>query len=62
VAVDPREASRALALHAGADVALDADGDVRGETGPAGAILVLDFVGSDETLRTAPRCSRSEVT
>jgi propanol-preferring alcohol dehydrogenase len=53
VAVDPREAARALALHAGADVALDADGDVRGETGPAGAILVLDFVGSDETLRTA---------
>jgi propanol-preferring alcohol dehydrogenase len=53
VAVDPREAARALALHAGADVVLDADGDVRGETGAAGAILVLDFVGSDETLRTA---------
>jgi propanol-preferring alcohol dehydrogenase len=57
VAVDVREAARALAVHAGADVALDGRGlrpsDVRAETGPPGAALVLDFVGSDETLATA---------
>jgi propanol-preferring alcohol dehydrogenase len=53
VALDPRAGARRLALEAGAAAALDADGDVRAETGPAGAVLVLDFVGSDETLRTA---------
>jgi propanol-preferring alcohol dehydrogenase len=57
VAVDVRENARDLALHAGASAALDASGldpaDVRGETGRAGAILALDFVGSDETLSLA---------
>src|SRR5437667_61791 len=57
VAIDIRESARRLALDAGAHAALDAaglePGDVRAETGPAGAPLVLDFVGSDETLRTA---------
>ena len=57
VAVDPRAGSRQLAEDAGAAVALDAaglePGDVRAETGPGGAQLVLDFVGSDETLRLA---------
>ena len=57
VAVDIRESARRLALHAGASAALDAGGldpaAVRAETGKAGAIVVLDFVGSDETLSTA---------
>jgi propanol-preferring alcohol dehydrogenase len=53
VAVDPREDARQLALRAGAEVALDPMDDVRAETGSVGAILVLDFVGSDETLRAA---------
>jgi propanol-preferring alcohol dehydrogenase len=57
VAIDVREESRAVARRAGADVVLDptelAPGDVREATGGEGAILVLDFVGSDDTLRTA---------
>jgi len=57
VAIDPRAASRRLALDAGAHAALDSAGltaaDVRAETGDAGAALVLDFVGSDETLQLA---------
>lgn len=57
VAVDLRERSRSFALAAGADAALDAHGleaaDVLAETGRAGAVLVLDFVGSDETVRLA---------
>jgi propanol-preferring alcohol dehydrogenase len=57
VAIDPRESSRRLALGAGAHAALDSarlePSDVRAETGPAGAALVLDFVGSDETVRLA---------
>lgn len=57
VAIDPRESSRRLALDAGAHAALDSAGlgsdDVRAETGSAGAALVLDFVGSDETVRLA---------
>jgi len=56
VAVDLREASRALALRLGADAALDAhdltDGRLREELGGA-ATVVLDFVGSDETLSLA---------
>jgi alcohol dehydrogenase, propanol-preferring len=46
VAVDPREAARALALHAGADVALDADGDVCGHVsivGLAGGTFPMAF-------------------
>ena len=57
VAIDLREQARRIAREAGADVALDADGlgaaDVRAQTGEAGAALVLDFVGSDTTLRLA---------
>jgi alcohol dehydrogenase, propanol-preferring len=57
VAIDVRESALQLALHGGADSALDARAiephDVRAETGSGGAILVLDFVGSNETLQTA---------
>ena len=57
VAVDMREDARRLALGAGAHAALDANGlepgDVRVETGAAGAALVLDFVGSDSTVKLA---------
>ena len=57
VAIDMREDARRLALGAGAHAALDANGlesgDVRVETGAAGAALVLDFVGSDSTARLA---------
>ena len=57
VAIDMREDARRLALGAGAHAALEATGlepgDVRVETGPAGAALVLDFVGSDSTAQLA---------
>jgi alcohol dehydrogenase, propanol-preferring len=57
VAIDLREQARQVARDAGADVALNADGldavDVRAETGEGGAALVLDFVGSDATVRLA---------
>jgi propanol-preferring alcohol dehydrogenase len=56
VAIDLREQSRRLAVEAGA-TALDASGlepaDVRAALGGAGATLVLDFVGNDETLALA---------
>jgi alcohol dehydrogenase, propanol-preferring len=56
VAVDPRPSARDLALEAGADVALDSaglhPGDVLAET-RGGAALVLDLVGTDETLSLA---------
>jgi propanol-preferring alcohol dehydrogenase len=56
VAVDPRPRSRELALACGADAVLGGDATaaaVRAETGRRGADLVLDFVGSDSTLRLA---------
>jgi propanol-preferring alcohol dehydrogenase len=56
VAIDPRESSRRLALESGADAALDATAgpaEVRAEAGFGGAALVLDFVGSDDTLALA---------
>ena len=57
VAVDVREESRRLALAAGAAVALDGTdldpAELRAEVGRAGAALVLDFVGTDETLALA---------
>jgi len=63
VALDLRAAARDLAIHAGAHAALDpaeADAaDVRSETGPEGAALILDFVGTDETLALA--CSLVEM-
>ena len=56
VAIDLREEPRRLAEAAGA-VALDANGlepaDVRAALGGGGATLVLDFVGSDQTLALA---------
>jgi alcohol dehydrogenase, propanol-preferring len=56
VAVDVREVARDVALRAGADAALDAHdlsaAEVRAEA-RGGASLVLDFVGSDETLGLA---------
>ena len=57
VAVDVRNAALELARTAGADAVLSADGltpdDVRAETGPDGATVVLDFVGNDATLALA---------
>jgi propanol-preferring alcohol dehydrogenase len=57
IAVDPRESARDLAKRSGADLVL-APGDalaatVREATGGIGADVVLDFVGSDETLLSA---------
>jgi len=58
LALDLREASRDLALRLGAHAALDAAeagaAEVREELG-GGAALVLDFVGSDQTLALAAR-------
>jgi alcohol dehydrogenase, propanol-preferring len=58
IAVDPRPDARALAEHAGAHVVVpsgeDAVKSVRAETPRhAGASVVLDFVGSDETTALA---------
>jgi propanol-preferring alcohol dehydrogenase len=62
VAVDPRESARDLAVAAGADLALapgpETADRVREATGGVGADVVLDFVGSDDTLATAARCVR----
>jgi alcohol dehydrogenase, propanol-preferring len=59
VAVDARPEAVELALRCGAHAALpaaDASPEaVRAETGAAGASLVLDFVGKDETLALAAR-------
>jgi alcohol dehydrogenase, propanol-preferring len=57
VVVDLRAAALEMARAAGADVTLSADGltaeDVRAETDPDGASVVLDFVGNDKTLALA---------
>ena len=57
VAVDVRDAALELARAAGAHVTLSADGvspqDVRAETDPDGASVVLDFVGNSTTLSLA---------
>ncbi|HEY6533227.1 MAG TPA: NAD(P)-dependent alcohol dehydrogenase [Acidimicrobiales bacterium] len=58
IAVDPLPEKRALALSVGADVAIDPSesdvaAEVRSLTGGSGADVVLDFVGSDETLSGA---------
>src|SRR5579872_6534154 len=57
VAVDLRPQARELALAAGADAALPAEGleaaELRAHAGVAGAGLVLDFVASDATLALA---------
>jgi propanol-preferring alcohol dehydrogenase len=62
VAVDVDPARRAQALALGADDALPSDrgtaAAVRSLTDGAGAEVVLDVVGTDETARTAVRCAR----
>jgi propanol-preferring alcohol dehydrogenase len=63
VALEPRATARDLALEAGAHAVLDAReadaSDVHEATGSEGAALVLDFVGTDETLALA--CSLLEM-
>ncbi|MGZ5398378.1 MAG: NAD(P)-dependent alcohol dehydrogenase [Nocardioides sp.] len=62
VAVDTRESARDLALLHGADLALspgpDLAGEVRAFTQGVGADVVIDCVGSDETLATSAACVR----
>src|SRR5205807_6398805 len=57
VVVDLRAAALEMARAAGADVILSADGvtgeQVRAETDPDGASVVLDFVGNNATLALA---------
>lgn len=62
VAVDPRASARDLALRCGADLAL-APGDglveaIRGATQGRGADVLVDCVGSDETLAAAAAAAR----
>lgn len=63
IAVDTRPEALAMALHMGADRAVDsgegAPGEIRAATGGVGADVVLDFVGSDDTMRTAAASVRS---
>ncbi|MDP3969578.1 MAG: NAD(P)-dependent alcohol dehydrogenase [Nocardioides sp.] len=62
VAVDPRAEARLLATRAGADAVLepgaDAVAQVRELTHGVGADVVLDFVGSDDTLQLAAQSVR----
>lgn len=62
VAVDPRGSARDLALECGADLALapgdDLVAEVRESTGGIGVDVVLDMVGSDETLAAGAACVR----
>jgi len=62
VAVDPRESARALAKRSGADLTLapgpELVSQIRGATGGRGADVILDFVGSDDTLATAAAAVR----
>lgn len=62
IAVDPRDAARDLAVMSGADVALtpgdELSARIREETGGSGADVVLDFVGSDDTLAAGAACLR----
>jgi propanol-preferring alcohol dehydrogenase len=62
IAVDARESARKLAERGGADLVLAPGADlveqVRAATDGLGADVVLDFVGSDETLTTAAACAR----
>lgn len=64
VAVDVSERHRLLALEVGADVALASDeataGEVRELTRGHGARLVLDLVGSDDTMALAVACAAAE--
>jgi propanol-preferring alcohol dehydrogenase len=62
VAVDTREGARDLALQLGADLALPPGAglaeEIREFTGGVGADVVIDCVGSDETLAAGAACSR----
>ena len=62
IAVDPRESSRDLAKTCGADLVLAPGADlvehVREATAGHGADVVLDFVGSDETLAAGAASAR----
>ena len=62
VAVDPRDTARALATKGGADLAIapgpDAAAEIREHTSGLGADVVLDFVGSDDSLMLAAACAR----
>lgn len=62
VVIDPSERARSLAKHVGADLVLAPDAEVAGTVREAargrGADLVLDFVGSDQTLATAAALMR----
>ncbi len=62
IAVDPRESARDLALAAGADLVLapgpDLVPEIREATQGVGADVVLDCVGSDETLAAAAAATR----
>lgn len=63
IAVDPKIDARELAMTVGADHALapgeDASREIRELTDGLGADVVLDFVGSESTIRTALACARS---
>ncbi len=62
IAVDGREGARATATDLGADLVLEPGPDtstrIREATGGRGADVVLDIVGSDETLAMAAACVR----
>jgi alcohol dehydrogenase, propanol-preferring len=60
--VDPRESARLLAKSAGADLVLGGGPDlmdrIRQSTGGRGADVVVDLVGSDQTLASGAACAR----
>jgi propanol-preferring alcohol dehydrogenase len=62
IAVDSRDSARVSAMEHGADLALDPGPEtvtrIREATGGRGADVVIDFVGSDDTLATAAACVR----
>ena len=63
IAVDPKREAREMVSRMGADNVLDSDDEtvahVRHLTRGLGADVVLDFVGSESTIRTAMACARS---
>ena len=62
IAVDPKRDAREMVSRMGADNVLDSNDDtvrhVRDLTRGLGADVVLDFVGSESTIRTAMACAR----
>jgi propanol-preferring alcohol dehydrogenase len=63
IAVDTRQSALELARSHGTDLCVEAGetavGAIREATDGRGADVVLDFVGSDETMRTGAACARS---